>query len=66
MIIPCFRCGKEIESPNAANADYILAEDTKTIELAEDGTPVEIQKTGIICLDCYKPTDFIIWGVHKK
>jgi len=26
---------------------------------------VPIQKTGIICPDCYKPEDFVIWGVHK-
>ena len=56
MIIPCFRCGKELNSPNAFNADYIMAEDTK------EG---DIQKTGIVCLDCYRDTDFVIWGVHK-
>ncbi len=28
MIIPCFRCGKEINTPNASNADYIIAQDT--------------------------------------
>jgi co-chaperonin GroES (HSP10) len=27
---------------------------------------VEIQKTGVICPDCYKDTDFVIWGVHKE
>lgn len=26
---------------------------------------VEIQKTGIICPGCYRPTDFVIWGAHK-
>ena len=65
MIIPCFRCGKGLESPNASNADYIIAEDTKVMELAEDGTPAEIQKTGVICPECWKPTDIVIWGVHK-
>lgn len=25
----------------------------------------DIQKTGIICPGCYKPTDTVIWGVHK-
>jgi len=44
MIIPCFRCGKELNSPDASNAEYIIAEDTKAMELAEDGAPVEIQK----------------------
>lgn len=28
MIIPCFRCGKEIDTPNTSNADYIIAQDT--------------------------------------
>ncbi len=35
MIIPCFRCGKEIDTPNASNADYIIAEDTKDKEMRE-------------------------------
>ena len=65
MIIPCLRCGKEIDTPDASNADYVMAEDTKAIELAGDGTPVEIQKTGVICPNCYKPTDAVIWGMHK-
>lgn len=26
----------------------------------------DIQKTGIICPECYRDTDFVIWGVHKK
>ena len=26
----------------------------------------DIQKTGIVCPDCYKDTDFIIWGIHKE
>lgn len=64
MIIPCFRCGKGIDTPGAANADYIMAEDTKVAVIA-DGQPVEIQKTGIICPDCHKDSDFVIWGVHK-
>ncbi|MBA7658855.1 hypothetical protein ES703_66815 [subsurface metagenome] len=57
MIISCFRCGKEIDTPNPTNADYIIAEDTVV-----DG----VQKTAIICPDCYKPSDFVIWGVHKE
>ena len=66
MIIKCFRCGKEMDSPDASNADYIIAEDTKAMESTEDGTPIEIQKTGIICPNCYKSGDFVIWGVHKR
>jgi len=66
MIIPCFRCGKELNSPDASNADYIMAEDTKTMDMEADGTPKEVQKTGVICPDCYRDTDFVIWGIHKK
>ena len=66
MIIPCFRCGKELDSPDASTTDYIIAEDTIAMELEADGTPKEVQKTGIICPDCYKPTDTVIWGMHKK
>ncbi len=117
MIIPCFRCGKEIDTPNASNADYITAPDTivreprevvialkhnqatlaklaknPDLELAdgeydaieipnletskaigEDLAKVitevrekDIQKTGIICPGCYRDTDFVIWGMHKK
>lgn len=29
MLIPCVRCGKLIESPNAANAKYIMNPDDK-------------------------------------
>lgn len=28
--------------------------------------PIDVQKTGIICPNCYLPTDTIIWGKHKK
>jgi DNA-directed RNA polymerase subunit M/transcription elongation factor TFIIS len=113
MIIKCFRCGKELHSPNDSNADYIMAEDTKvneprtvfiilkqtdeTLNKAKNAEPIDdseyeavesltlddnkskgavkikteirtvnIQKTGIICPDCYKDTDTIIWGVHKQ
>lgn len=35
MIIPCFRCGKEIDSPDASKADYIIAPDTVVKESRE-------------------------------
>jgi len=64
VIIRCFRCGKEIDTPNDSNADYIIAEDA--IEtIIENGVPKDIQKTAVICADCYKPTDTVIWGIHK-
>ena len=135
MIIKCFRCGKDLESPDAFKADYVIASDTvireprevlfalkhnqATLEkaammaavetyLAEDGVAEltrpkypgltitdseydqveipnpegarlvdqsikvivsieerDIQKTGIVCPDCYRDTDFAIWGIHK-
>ena len=136
MIIPCFRCQKQIDTPNASNADYIIAMDTVAKEpretlvalkhnqdtlkkqvrmleteiyllpdgseskrikypnltiadneydrvevpsiqearknISEDLVKViveiqekDIQKTGVVCPDCYKSTDTIIWGVHK-
>lgn len=126
MIIKCFRCSKEIDTPNSTNADYIMAKDTIVEELRDtfiaiqftedakkaleeanelevatlevpaaikerakarkrtpvasieeanwlpdlekvevERRPTPIQKTGVICPDCYKPTDFVIWGVHK-
>lgn len=125
-MIPCFRCGKKLEHPDASNSDYIMAADTvvtepceilyavkhnaltldklaKMTEFDQDGKPkypgmtvldsdydevelpniqaaklvdqlvrvksqVEdraIQKTGIICPDCYRDSDFLIWGIHK-
>lgn len=142
MIIPCHRCGEEIDSPNETNADYVIASDTivreptevfialkhnqatlqkasdiiaqwrkdtaKIRELLPDERPTpefivsqfqdnefdaaevpsvfaaheqfgedlfkvtvevrekDIQKTGIVCPDCYRPNDFVIWGVHKE
>jgi len=127
MIISCYRCKKEIDTPDASNADYIvaadlvvkeprevlialkhnattLAKEAQMKELNPDGTLMypdlaiadseydaievgdlveaktfgedlvkviaevrekDIQKTGVICPDCYKPTDILIWGVHK-
>ena len=138
MIITCFRCGKELNSPNASNADYIIAKDTvekeprevtlvlkenqatlaKRARIIEENsvlsdtrervTPTEdfirnqfaeseytiieaasvaqavrdlgenfvrakvevrekaIQKTAVICTTCYRETDVVIWGVHRR
>lgn len=35
MIIKCFRCNKEIDTPDASNADYIIAPDTLVMEPRE-------------------------------
>lgn len=144
MIISCFRCGKEIDTPDSSNADYVIAGDmvvkeprevfvalkhnqvtlakraeiivdkTETLDMEGEEQPevkvpptedyirsqfqdneydtvevesviaaqeqfgedlvkvivevreTDIQKTGIICPSCYKPTDTVIWGVHKS
>jgi len=114
MKIPCYRCGKELERPDATNADYIIATDTvvkepRAVLVALSHTPstrakaiagkliddneyqrteipnteagkaiqglvkvvaevkdIDVQKTGIICPNCYRDTDKLIWGVHKK
>lgn len=129
MEISCTRCGKKIKSPDASNADYVMASDTivreprvvltalkhnqatldkaakmketddeglrKYPDLVIDDTEYDavevpdaaaavrdfgddlvkvvagvrdmnIQKTGIVCPDCYKLDDLVIWGVHKE
>ena len=43
-----------------------LAEATDAVRVKSEVRVKNIQKTGIICPDCYKPTDFVIWGVHKQ
>jgi len=114
MKIPCIRCGKVLETPNATNADYVVANDfivtedcwvllalkhnQSTLDKEKAKLPIEdseyesveisslqdaaaigedlvkliaavkpkqVQKTGIICPVCYRPTDMVIWGVHK-
>ncbi len=44
----------------------IAASDPGFVRVEEVQQEVVVQKTGIICPDCYKPTDLLIWGVHKK
>lgn len=43
MIKNCFRCGKEIDTPDAHNADYIMATDTIAKELRVK--TIEVPKT---------------------
>lgn len=49
-LINCYRCGKPILGANVHNADYIE-------------TPEGVNQ--IICPDCYRPDDKLIWGLHK-
>lgn len=44
----------------------IAVADPRFVRVEEVQQEVVVQKTGIICPDCYKPTDLLIWGVHKK
>lgn len=50
------------EVPNFEEANRLP--DVERIEAVKKVKP--IQKTGVVCPDCYRPTDFVIWGVHKK
>lgn len=65
MKIDCFRCGKSIEGAGDHNADYVMAADTLEISI-EDGQPKDIHKTGLVCPDCWRPDDVVLWGVHKR
>lgn len=78
MNIPCFRCKKLIPEANPRNADYIIARDIVSNEtqpvkkplwkriFSKEKTEIKaVQKTAIICPDCYRPGDRVIWGVHK-
>jgi len=55
------RCSKKIDTPDSKNADYVLSKDFIVKEGGKN-----IQKSGIVCPNCYKPADFVIWGVHKE
>ncbi len=39
--------------------------DVNTVRVEVRMLPAAVQKTGIICPDCHRVEDFIIWGVHK-
>ena len=43
-----------------------LAEATDAVRVKSEVRVKNIQKTGIICPDCYRVGDLVIWGVHKK
>lgn len=54
---------KETFTPIKQVADSLLINNVKRIEVKIED--IDIQKTGVICPDCYLPTDFLIWGIHK-
>ena len=56
--------GKESFIPIKQTTDSLLIPNVKHIEVKIED--IDIQKTGLICPDCYRQTDFIIWGIHKK
>lgn len=53
----------QVEVPNIETARETIGEDL--IKVVAEIREKDIQKTGIICPACYKPTDIVIWGVHK-
>jgi len=44
--------------------ESLLIPEVQRVEIRIEDTL--IQKTGVVCPDCYKGTDFIIWGIHKE
>jgi site-specific DNA-cytosine methylase len=55
---------KESFTPIKQTTDSLLIPDVKRIEVKIQD--VDIQKTGVVCPECYKSEDFIIWGFHKR
>ena len=55
---------KESFTPIKQTTDSLLILDVKRIEVKIED--VDVQKTGLVCPDCYKPGDVIIWGIHKR
>lgn len=54
----------EVFTPIKQTTDSLLIPDVKRIEVKIEET--DIQKTGIVCPSCYKKTDTLIWGIHKR
>ena len=54
----------ELFIPIKQTTDSLLIPDVKRIEVKIED--VDVQKTGVVCPECYKETDAIIWGIHKK
>ena len=55
----------EVEVPSfSAVSSIVPAEDL--VKVVARKALKDIQKTGIVCPTCYRPTDTVIWGVHKK
>ncbi len=52
-----------VEVPDIPTAQH-LGKDL--VKVVVESRQKDIQKTGIICPECYRPTDFVIWGVHKE
>lgn len=56
MARTCYRCDSELEEPIEDNANYVIGEDT--VEETDEG---EDQRTGLVCPNCVKDDDNIIW-----
>ena len=51
---------------DAVEIPFIEARDADTVKVLVETRQKDIQKTGVICPKCYKSTDTVVWGVHKK
>lgn len=54
----------EVAVSSVKEANQTIGEDL--VKVKAETREKDIQKTGIICPDCYRGTDFVIWGIHKK
>jgi len=54
----------KIEVNSSSEAITLIGEDL--VKVIVETKEKDIQKTGIVCNDCYKIDDFVIWGIHKE
>ena len=54
----------ELFTPIKQTTDSLLIPGVKRVEAKIED--VDVQKTGVVCPDCYKETDVLIWGIHKR
>lgn len=55
----------EYDTPEVSNPKSARVFGKDLVKVVATVKDKDIQKTGIICTECHKPTDFLIWGVHK-
>ena len=55
---------KESFIPIKQTTDSLLIPNVKRIEIKIED--IDVQKTGLVCPECYQETDTFIWGIHKR